>query len=320
MRYVILCFGVVLYGCTTSTPPSFSETYIRQALDSIAIYSIDRDRYNLDSLEAIVVQSTPDSATLPEIHEQLENAIRIIDPHSYLIPHETYKRMEAGDPALLESAYPFIGKMLEGRYALVSLDGFSGVDSVSSDRYADSLQRVLNGLYNQHPKGWIIDLRKNSGGWIYPMLAGLGPLLGEGVKAHEVSVTGEVTDYYYMKYDSLADTLDYLLISDSAYVFEQVLPTVVLIGPETGSAGELLTLAFRGNPKTILMGKPTYGASTDVHGFFMPDSAWVCVAHGIMTDRYKIGDGGSIQPEVMEEDPVQLFEQAIGWIDASAKM
>ena len=93
-------------------------------------------------------------------------------------------------------------------------------------------------------------------------------------------------EFYFMK-----DSSDYLLLSDSAYLFERQLPIAVLIGEGTGSAGELLTLAFRGNPQTVLVGQPTAGVSTGLYGFFMPDSTQICVTNRIMTDRTKKGDG-----------------------------
>jgi C-terminal processing protease CtpA/Prc len=35
--------------------------------------------------------------------------------------------------------------------------------------------------------GWIVDLRGNSGGNMWPMVAGIGPILGEGIIGHFVN-------------------------------------------------------------------------------------------------------------------------------------
>ncbi|MEZ4986791.1 MAG: S41 family peptidase [Saprospiraceae bacterium] len=310
----MLAQASVVIGCSNEEYLNNNKKYIIQAFDSIEFYSRHRLTYNLDSLEAQVLKQISDSTSHEEVIELLEYAIKAIDKHNYIISSEKYQQMETGtNPGVFINPYPFQSKMLEEKYAFVALSGFMGVDSIASEQYTDSLQRSILWLYNQQPKGWIIDLRHNSGGWIYPMLAGLGPLLGPGIKAFEMSGDRVVATYYYYK-----DTTDYVSLSDSVWFFEKQLPIAVMIGEGTGSAGELLTLSFRGNPKTALIGSPTYGISTGLHGFFMPDSNWVCVTNCIMTDRKKNGDGGQIHPDIIEHDPLKIFEKSYQWIDSNS--
>lgn len=303
----------LVLGCTSQENLSKNEKYVIQAFDSIEVYSMHRFTFNLDSLETSVLEQLSDSTPHEEVMDLLEDAIKVIDKHNYIISSEKYHQMETGtNPEVLINPYPFQSKILKEKYAFVALSGFLGVDSITSEHYADSLQKSILWLYDQQPKGWIIDLRNNSGGWIYPMLAGLGPLLGPGIKAFEMSGNQVLKEFYYYK-----DASDYVLLSDSIWFFKKHLPVAVLIGEGTGSAGELLTLSFRGNPKTALIGSPTYGVSTGLHGFFMPDSNWVCVTNCIMTDRKKRGDGGPISPDIKEYDPIQMFEQAYKWIESN---
>ncbi len=46
--------------------------------------------------------------------------------------------------------------------------------------YATKLQGIIADLDKAHPAGWVVDLRGNVGGNMWPMLAGIGPVLGEG--------------------------------------------------------------------------------------------------------------------------------------------
>lgn len=46
--------------------------------------------------------------------------------------------------------------------------------------FATDLQRVIASLEASKPCGWVIDLRANGGGNMWPMLAGIGPLVGAG--------------------------------------------------------------------------------------------------------------------------------------------
>lgn len=298
-------------ACSSPEVPSPQEEYVSCAFDSIRVHSMHRETFDLDSLEAEVMERISDSSSQWQVILELESAIKAIDRHSYILTADRFRNLKGGTaPEVLENPYPFHGEMISGKYGMISLSGFMGVDSVSSCNYVDSLQRVILHLYRQQPRGWIINLKDNTGGWGYAMLAGVGPILGKGVKAYLVSGEGVEEEYYYMK-----DESDYLSISDSAYTLPEQLPVAVLIGEGTASAGELLTLAFRGNPKTILIGEPTYGVSTSLRGFFMSDSTQICVTHAVMTDRIRRGDGGVIRPDVAEPDPVQVYERAYQWIE-----
>ncbi|MGB0167524.1 MAG: hypothetical protein ACPF8V_11790, partial [Luteibaculum sp.] len=74
-------------------------------------------------------------------------------------------------------------------------------------------------------------------------------------------------------------------------------------------------LVFRGNPKTQLIGQPTYGVSTDLISVFMPDSMQMVIAASVMTDRNKKGDGGPIVPDVLSSDSLDTFERAYLWLE-----
>jgi hypothetical protein len=46
--------------------------------------------------------------------------------------------------------------------------------------YETKLQRLVSDLDRSHPAGWVVDLRGHVGGNMWPMLTGIGPVLGEG--------------------------------------------------------------------------------------------------------------------------------------------
>lgn len=312
MRNSILLFIVITFwSCTQNKIQPYSEKYVRQAFDSIQHYSLHKKTYNFDSLESVVLSKLTDSSSNENIHQQLEWAMKVIDRHSYIFTKEEFKQFKSGtSPETLDNPFPFKGKILEGKYAYLYMDGFRGGDSISSDHYTDSLQKLITLLYNHEPKGWVLDLRFNSGGWSYAMIAGIGPILGKGIKAYEIPIEGPETPIYYVKNDT-----DYIKLADSIYVLEKPLPVAILIGPSTASAAELITLAFQGNAKTTTIGQPTFGVSTSLEGFFMPDSLLYSVTNSIMTDRFKKGDGGPIKPEFFSENTLELFDLAYEWID-----
>ena len=53
--------------------------------------------------------------------------------------------------------------------------------------YAIHIQNLIKSLdSNYNIKYWIIDLRENWGGDMYPMIAGLAPIIGEGTYGYFV--------------------------------------------------------------------------------------------------------------------------------------
>ena len=61
-------------------------------------------------------------------------------------------------------------------------------DTLSDFRdYANMLHAIAASLETSKPSGWMVDLRGNGGGNMWPMRAGIGFALGEGVAGSSVS-------------------------------------------------------------------------------------------------------------------------------------
>ena len=314
-HFFLAIISMAFFSCKPGKHDNISNTeYVKIAFDSIEFYSIHKNTYNFDSLKSNILTQINDSTKREVVIELLSYAIDEVDIHSYILTKDQYKRLETGKAQ--PNTFAFQGEMIDGKYALVTLDGFKGVDSISSDNYADSLQRLLLHLHNKKPIGWIVDLRTNTGGWEYPMIAGLGPLLGEGILAYEVSRDGKIeSEYSYAKVNKNSIMTKQIELIDSVVIFNKKPSIVVLIGNETGSAGELLTLCFLDNPNTILLGTPTYGVPTGIAGFFMPDSTMICVTSSIFKNRNMKGNGKPIQPYFYESDNIKILSRAYKWID-----
>ena len=63
--------------------------------------------------------------------------------------------------------------------------------------FADKLHRIVVDLQSQKPQGWIIDLRGNAGGNMWPMLAGIGIVIGEGDLGAFISADEERVPWFY---------------------------------------------------------------------------------------------------------------------------
>ncbi len=79
----------------------------------------------------------------------------------------------------------------QGRnFGYVVLPRCSAKDNDGLLLYAADVRRILTDLSAQNPKGWIVDLRGNTGGNMWPMFTGIGPILGEGNVGSFVAADG----------------------------------------------------------------------------------------------------------------------------------
>jgi carboxyl-terminal processing protease len=129
-------------------------------------------------------------------------------------------------------------------------------------RIADSLQQVIARLDTRRISRWIIDLRKNTGGNCWPMLAGIGPLLGDGVCGYFVA-DNERIPITYREGAAFQGRHVLCRVSHNGYHMQcSQKSIVVLTGHGTVSAGEIVALAFKGKEQVCLYGEPTAGLTT----------------------------------------------------------
>jgi hypothetical protein len=63
--------------------------------------------------------------------------------------------------------------------------------------FAEKLHAIVMDLQAQNPDGWLMDLRGNGGGNMWPMLAGIGTVLGEGDLGAFESPNGDREVWFY---------------------------------------------------------------------------------------------------------------------------
>jgi hypothetical protein len=147
---------------------------------SINRYKIDWPPFRADALARIVgARTTAD--TYPGLRSTLA---ALGDRHSFFSPPGTASIVATGPGMSLAAgslgalADPS-GRALPGRVGYVSIPSFSG-SGTAATAFADRLHEVVKTVDASQPCGWIVDLRDNPGGNMWPMVAGIGPVLGTG--------------------------------------------------------------------------------------------------------------------------------------------
>jgi C-terminal processing protease CtpA/Prc len=162
--------------------------------------------------------------------------------------------------------------------------------------------------------GWIVDLRSNGGGNMWPMVAGLGPILGEGPLGYFIGPTGVETLWEYRNGASTSGGFVVSTVSPP-YVLRRQQPRVaVLSDVGIASSGEATLIAFRLRPNPRSFGQPTCGLSTANSTSTLSGGATFTITTSVMADRAKNRFGDSIAPDEVISDPSQAIQRAIEWL------
>ncbi len=247
------------------------------------------------------------------------------EPHSFIMAPEKAARYAGGDmpqPGLADLSDvvgEIKGEWLEDSIAYLTIPWISTTDSLICERIADSLQSVIARLDSRNISHWIIDLRGNSGGNCWPMLAGIGPLLGDGVYGYFVG-SGEKIPIAYYNGSAFQGRHIRCQVSDShGYRTRSTRKSiVVLTGHRTVSAGEIVALAFKGRQETCLIGQPTAGLTTANATYSLSDRSMLVLTVCQEADRTGRICEGSIQPDqlvsagTVSDDPARTA--ALAWL------
>jgi C-terminal processing protease CtpA/Prc len=209
--------------------------------------------------------------------------------------------------------------------AYVSVPSFAGGTPAQQVEFAEKLQDEIRAADGAEVCGWVVDLRQNTGGNLWPMLAGLGPLLGEGELAASVYPDGRRVPVWHR--DGQAGLGDYTQLRvRSPYRVDAGVPAAVLLGPATASSAEILAVALRSRAGARSFGAPTRGLSAGNRIFSLADGASLVLTVAATTDtdgRFYAGPlvpdevvaaaGLRRQPETAAD---ATLAAAVSWLEA----
>ncbi len=155
------------------------------------------------------------------------------------------------------------------KIAYVQVPSFQVYDPTQINYYAQSLYDSIIQFNTKKIKGFILDLRLNGGGNIYPMLSGLSPFLDNQIIAYETDINDQISRTWEIKNGNfiIGGYQTTQISIDSTITLNQI-PLVVLIGPVTKSSGSMTGIAFKKRPNTIFIGEPTADGYTSSNGYF----------------------------------------------------
>lgn len=300
--------------------PVLSEqaaTYLDEALGAMRQHSINRDRVDWPVVEARAYRAADGAEVSADTYLAIRTALsELQDRHSRF-----FTPQEAGDDFSGHARYeePTV-EVRDGGLGYISISGYTGDIGGQADAYATELARRITAIEAQSC-GWIIDLRHNTAGNMWPMIAGLGPVLGSGTVGSFTYPDGRSEPWEISDGVSLWDGAPMVSNGMDGDAPERR-PTAVLIGGRTGSSGEAVTVAFHGADEARFFGYPTAGLTTANEPVYLSDGAILALTMSVFTDRtgLEYGIGKRVDPDetigsFRTADGEEVVARAAEWLE-----
>lgn len=311
---------------------SEAHTCLDRALDIMEQNSLNKTKVNWADLRAKAftaaagAQSTEDTyqairIALSSLHEhhsflQLSGALQAQDKEARERRHDAFAptlgATEKWPPSPYIDRRKPIGDMIrvEGiRIGRLVVPMFEGQDDAATKSYATALQSAVVRLAEQNPAGWIIDLRGNLGGNMWPMLAGIGALEGYGRVGAITYADGHKEVWLNTPEGpgmTGADGKRKLIMALAQPKISRAMarPVAVIFDHGTASSGEAIAVSFRGRRLSRSFGRPSHGQTTANQGFLLSDGANLVLATAVEEDRTGHAYPAGLSPDVeLPEEP-----------------
>lgn len=295
-----------------------ADSLLNEALTFMKKNYYRRDYVDWEDLTTRAKMQLMGSSNCEDAYETISWCFRQLnEQHSFIMPPVKAARYNYDTanlyktPPLSDLVGEIKGEWINDSIAYLTLPWVSTTDSLICTYIADSLQALIARLDTRKISRWIIDLRKNSGGNCWPMLAGIGPLLGEGVCGYFVASEERIPIAYR---NGAAFQGKHVLcrVSGEGYRTQCSRKSViVLTGRKTVSAGEIVALAFKGKEQAWLFGEPTAGLTTANATYSLSDHSMLVLTVCQEADHTGRICQGSIVPDKLIPPPLTPSNNAL---------
>jgi C-terminal processing protease CtpA/Prc len=170
-------------------------------------------------------------------------------------------------------------------------------------------------LENLGACGWIIDLRGNTGGNVWPMLDAIGPLVDSRTPlTFDVPGQGRFQVLYEKGVAYQAGGAPPYVQARPEPLRRLQAPVALLTDEMTASSGEALVVAFKGRSRLRTFGQQTAGYVTVNNTADLPDGSLLLVTVGWNLDRNGRRYEGALQPDQALPPGTDAQPAAVEWL------
>jgi len=283
-NYIILLLAFISCQTQDSIPKEVSD-YLVETLDLLEANSVNKNKIDWKEFKIDVFKKVQNAKNIEDTYPAISYAIKKLDDnHSYFKPTtETETNSENKSlPVLFDETTPNDIGYIRIPFCIGTEDNYNDYISTISTKIEEQSKKKL--------KGWIIDLRGNFGGNMWPMLLSIEPLIGNGTLGYFVNSDNQHQAWKLNKGKVYID--NELIFENKLYEkLDLSKPFLaVLIDSRTASSGEAIVVAHQ-----------------------LSDGSTINLAESIFTDKKMNKYGLSIYPDVVIEENKTL-KAGIDWI------
>jgi carboxyl-terminal processing protease len=297
----------------TPTPSQMSaeaREYLEFALSKIRMFDFYAREANWPSLEQGAYLRASGAADSSGVYPAIQWVLRSLgDGHGYVFPSDGLDDLEGFFHRTTQPSARLVGQV-----AVLRLPSFGWAPQTrAAHQYVAAAWRALRTMTTSC--GWVLDLRNDLGGDVYPMLGAVASFLEVRKPLGFLSASGDV-DWVrvhegamrvFFRGGTREQTFDYG--SPPIITPRRV---AVLIGPDTMSAGEATLVALLSQSGVRTFGLPTAGAAGSPKRITMPDGAELWVTVSIDVDAMRTPYPAAIAPDVQVGD--KPLAEARDWL------
>lgn len=291
---------------------SLAKNYLSEVMNIMRKNSVTRQNVDWGTIESEVNTLAADINTIKDTIPAITKALELLGTnHSFL-------RSSSGDLLAYHSTLnceqsfeinePFIENI-----GYLKVNGFSSYNDFAIKNFASNIQNSIAQQDNENLLGWVVDLRDNTGGNMWPMIAGLGPFFDETVLGHFIDVDENIVSWGYENGSSLIGNRKIVTVDEPYYLLNSLPKIAILSSKRLASSGEATLIAFKKQFNVRVFGTDTCGLSTANKMFTLSDGSELILSTAIMADREQQNYGNRVSVDQIEAQE-DVLNKAIEWL------
>ncbi len=275
---------------------SVARNFLFELIDIMQNNSVNRNTIDWQIFKISVFESAAEAQTIPETYDGVRTALQLLgDNHSSFRGANNVFIYEGE----LNCNYDDLNvPAIPSNIGYVVVSSYSGSSNdVNGIAFAQDIQDKIADQDTADLDGWIVDLRNNGGGNMWPMLAGIGPILGEGTAGYFIDPDNNQSSWGYSNGASIINGFPLTTVSNFYQLITQNPKVALLHNQAVASSGEAIVVAFKNRENTKSFGTSTCGLSTGNQGFNLSDGSFLNLTTTTFADRDQNLYGGTIAPD-----------------------
>ena len=287
-------------------------SFLNDIVDIMEANSINRNSIDWSDFRSQVLGRASSATSIAQADDALRLALILLEDNHSFIRKQNGSFISGSNVNCQPSSLEIV--TTPDNIGYIQVGSYSGTNQEATIAFAESIQEAISTQDNQDITGWIVDLRNNTGGNMWPMLAGVGPILGEGTAGYFIGPDNSRQTWSFSNGGAILGSNIVVQVSENYELLNPNPKVAVLINKAVISSGEAIAVSFIGRENTRSFGSETCGLSTANSGFDLSDGSRLFLTTAYMADRNENVFGVPIIPDTPATDE-SIIQNAVDYLN-----